>query len=274
MVASRSRRRHALPPPPSAPEGCPPRRCGIFHRRGRPARGSGGRRDGSRCLLGRLDSDANEVCARAETRVSRGGAHAPRTSAPRRRRRQRPGSGPSPRGVGEGAPHPRRTRRGIRDMRLARADRGSRIADRGSRRPFARGLARVQRATRRRRAPAFRIRDLDGEPAASDRGTSVVSETTSRARERWTLSIVHVPGDGGGRAIVCACTSEWPRRRTRGGGVPRVPARGRGVGGIGSGTRPGGHAKDRSVEPWAAAAVNNDASRSPFARFRGARARG
>ena len=42
---------------------------------------------------------------------------------------------------------------------------------------------------------------------------------------------------------------------------PRAPARGRGVRGIGSGTRPGVHAKDISVEPGAASAVNA-ASRS------------
>ena len=38
---------------------------------------------------------------------------------------------------------------------------------------------------------------------------------------------------------------------------PHAPARGRGERGIGSGTRPGVFAKDISVEPGAAAAVND-----------------
>ena len=53
---------------------------------------------------------------------------------------------------------------------------------------------------------------------------------------------------------------------------PRARARARGVRGIGSGTRPGVHAKDISVEPGAAAAVNaasrsrasSDSTRRPY----------
>ena len=52
-----------------------------------------------------------------------------------------------------------------------------------------------------------------------------------------------------------------PSADTAAAACPRARARARGVRGIGSGTRPGVHAKDISEEPGAAAAVNA-ASRS------------
>ena len=62
----------------------------------------------------------------------------------------------------------------------ARANRESRIADR--RRPFARRVARVMRATRRR-VPAFGMRDRGGATAASGRGMSLARETMWPARD-------------------------------------------------------------------------------------------
>ena len=251
--------------PPSAHQGCPPRRRGVLHLRGGPARRPGCRRDGSRGRIRRIDGDTNVAFTGGVTHESRGGARAPRASAPRRRRRRRSdrrrvrgrGRAPGLGRVGEGAPHPRRKRRGRRDT----SARGSRIADR--RRPFALCLARVRRATRRRRVDA---------PRRSGCGIGAGRRRRRVGARRWRErrcgpreTDVGYRTRSGRRRTLSGCLRVHfgvpPAADIAAAAFPRAPARGRGVRGIGSGTRPGVHEKDISVEPGAAAAVNA-ASRS------------
>ena len=219
--------------PPLDARGVPTRASRVFPSPGRTRSAVGGSAE-------RVETSTRETRRRhhrgvhaSGERENRGGAHGPRAYAPRRRRRRRSdrrrvrgrGRAPGVGRVGEGAPHPRRsvegdTTRSRADRESRIADRGSRIADRASRHAFARHLARVMRATRRRRAPAFGTRDR---PApASGRGTSLARKTMWPARDGRWLSYTFRETEDDVRLSARSLRST-PSGGHHGGGVPTRP---------------------------------------------------
>lgn len=215
--------------PPSAREGCPPRRRGFFHLRGGPARRSGGRRDGSRRRLGRLDGGIIVAFTRAVSARIVGERMG--------RARMRPGDANDDAriGVGSGVVAEPPGRRGGRTPPTTEASREARherarIANRGSPtpvRPMSRASEASDAAATRRRSPAFRMRDRGGATAASGRGTSLARATMCPARDgRWLSYTFRATEDverSSARSLRRA-----PGGGHRGGGVPTRPGPGPG----------------------------------------------